>query len=92
AQQLGDAGLAVFEIHSLSARQGAASSDVQSRVHGAFSFLAGWAALAGAALGGVLGAALGPRGTIALAASGLLAVGLAWLVAAPRFGGRPTVS
>jgi hypothetical protein len=84
AQQLGDAGLAVFEIHALSARQEAASAELQSRVHGAFSFLARWAALAGAALGGLLGTALGPRATIALAAGALLAVGAGWLAAAPR--------
>ena len=87
AQQLGDAGLAVFEIHSLSARQEAAAREVQSRVHGAFTLFAGWAALAGAALGGLLGNAIGPRATIALAAGALLGVGLAWLAAAPRFGG-----
>lgn len=85
AQQLGDAGLAVFEIHALSARQELAAPEVQSRVHGAFGFFARWAALAGVALGGVLGSALGPRATIALAATALLAVGAAWLVAAPRF-------
>lgn len=84
-QQLGDAGLAVFEIHSLTARQEAAAPEVQSRVHGAFSVLARWAALLGAALGGVLGSALGPRATIALAAATLLAVGTAWLAVAPRF-------
>jgi len=84
AQQLGDAGLAVFEIHALSARQEAAVPATQSRVHGAFSFLARWAALAGAALGGALGGALGPRATIALAAGGLLGAGAAWLLAAPR--------
>ena len=92
AQQLGDAGLAVFEIHSLSARQEAAASEVQSRVHGAFSFFSGWAALAGAALGGILGSAVGPRATVALAAGALFAVGLAWLAAAPRFGARPAAS
>jgi len=74
----------VFEIHALSARQEAAAPAVQSRVHGAFSFLARWAALAGAALGGALGSALGPRATIALAAGGLLGAGAAWLLAAPR--------
>jgi MFS family permease len=84
AQQLGDAGLAVFEIHALSARQEAAAPALQSRVHGAFSFLARWAALAGAALGGALGSAIGPRATIALAAGGLLGAGAAWLLAAPR--------
>ncbi len=84
AQQLGDAGLAVFEIHALSARQEAAAPEVQSRVHGAFSFLGRWAALAGAALGGALGTAVGPRATIALAGGALLAVGVAWLAAAPR--------
>lgn len=85
AQQLGDAGLAVFEIHSLAARQRATAPELQSRVQGAFSFFAGWAALAGAALGGVLGSALGPRATIGLAAALLLGVGLLWLAAAPRF-------
>jgi MFS family permease len=84
AQQLGDAGLAVFEIHALSARQDAAAPELQSRVHGAFSFLARWAALAGAALGGVLGSTFGPRATIAVASGALLAVGAAWLAAAPR--------
>ena len=61
AQQLGDAGLAVFEIHSLTARQQASAPALQSRVHGAFSFFAGWAALAGAALGasGGFGASAG---------------------------------
>ena len=88
AQQLGDAGLAVFEIHSLTARQQATSLELQSRVHGAFSFFSGWAALAGAALGGLLGSALGPRHTIALSATALLAVGVVWLAAAPRFGER----
>lgn len=88
AQQLGDAGLAVFEIHSLTARQQASAPELQSRVHGAFSFFAGWAALAGAALGGVLGSAVGPRTTIALAAAALLAVGALWLAAAPRFAER----
>ncbi len=84
AQQLGDAGLAVFQIHSLTARQEAAAPELQSRIHGAFGFLTRWAALAGAALGGLLGSTLGPRETIALAAGTLLAVGAAWLVAAPR--------
>jgi MFS family permease len=84
AQQLGDAGLAVFQIHSLTARQEAAAPEVQSRVHGAFGFLARWAALAGAALGGALGSTLGPRATIAVAAGALLAVGAVWLAAAPR--------
>ncbi len=84
AQQLGDAGLAVFEIHALTARQEAAAPEVQSRVHGAFSFLTRWAALAGAALGGLLGSAIGPRATIALAAALLLAVALGWLASAPR--------
>jgi MFS family permease len=88
AQQLGDAGLAIFEIHSLTARQEAAAPGVQSRVHGAFSFLARWAALAGAALGGVLGSALGVRATIALAAGALVALGVAWLAAAPSFASR----
>jgi Major Facilitator Superfamily len=88
AQQLGDAGLAVFEIHSLSARQQAAAPELQSRVHGAFSFFAGWAALAGAGLGGVLGSAFGPRAAIGLAAGALLAVGAGWLAAAPRFASR----
>jgi MFS family permease len=88
AQQLGDAGLAVFEIHSLSARQRAASPELQSRVHGAFSFFSGWAALAGAALGGLLGSAFGPRHAIALSAAALLAVGVLWLASAPRFGTR----
>jgi predicted MFS family arabinose efflux permease len=83
-QQLGDAGLAVFEIHALTARQEATPPEVQSRVHGAFSFLGRWAALAGAALGGALGSALGPRATIALAAAALLATGAVWLAAAPR--------
>jgi hypothetical protein len=58
---------------------------VQSRVHGAFTFFGGWAALAGAALGGALGGAFGPRATIALAATALLAIGAAWLAVAPRF-------
>jgi len=88
SQQLGDAGLAVFGIHALTARQQAAAPELQSRVHGAFGFLARWAALAGAALGGLLGGALGPRATIALVAAALLAVGAAWLVAAPRLEGR----
>jgi MFS family permease len=88
AQQLGDAGLAVFEIHSLTARQQASAAELQSRVHGAFSFFSGWAALAGAALGGVLGSALGPRYAIALAAAALLGVGAVWLAAAPRFEDR----
>ena len=88
AQQLGDAGLAVFEIHSLTARQEATAPEQQSRVHGAFSFLARWAALAGAALGGVLGSTLGPRATIALAAGTLLAVGAVWLASAPRLARR----
>ena len=95
-QQLGDAGLAVFEIHSLTARQEAAAPELQSRVHGAFGFLARWAALAGAGLGGVLGSAFGPRATIALAAGALLATGTAWLAAphfesqrAPEDSGRP---
>jgi MFS family permease len=89
AQQLGDAGLAVFEIHALSARQQAAPTELQGRVHGAFGFLARWAALAGVALGGVLGAALGPRATIALASGALLVTGAAWLAAAPRFAPEP---
>lgn len=88
AQQLGDAGLAVFEIHSLTARQQATTAELQSRVHGAFSFFSGWAALAGAALGGVLGSTLGPRSTIALAAGALLLAGVAWLGFAPRLGAR----
>jgi MFS family permease len=78
-QQLGDAGLAAFEIHELSQRQRAAAAEVQSRVHGAFSFLAGWAALAGAALGGVLGSAFGPRATIAGMGAFLALAALAWL-------------
>jgi hypothetical protein len=85
AQQLGDAGLAVFEIHALSARQQAAAPEVQSRVHGAFTFFGGWAALAGAALGGALGTALDPRATIAVTAAAMLGVGALWLAAAPRF-------
>ncbi|MBM4383103.1 MAG: MFS transporter [Deltaproteobacteria bacterium] len=85
AQQLGDAGLAVFEIHALSARQRAAALDVQSRVHGAFTFFGGWAALAGAALGGALGSVLGPRATIALVAAAMLALGASWLAFAPRY-------
>lgn len=85
AQQLGDAGLAVFEIHELSERQAVAPPALQSRVHGAFGFLARWAALAGVVLGGVLGSAVGPRATIACAAGALLAVGGIWLAAAPRF-------
>jgi predicted MFS family arabinose efflux permease len=88
SQQLGDAGLAVFGIHALSERQAGTPADLQSRVHGAFGFLARWAALAGAALGGVLGATLGPRATIGLAAATLLAVGIAWLVAAPKLSPR----
>jgi MFS family permease len=85
AQQLGDAGLAVFEIHALSARQQAAAPEVQSRVHGAFTFFGGWAALAGAALAGVLASAFGPRATIALSAGAMLAVSALWLAFAPRY-------
>jgi Na+/melibiose symporter-like transporter len=88
AQQLGDAGLAVFEIHALSARQDAAAPGLESRVHGAFGFLARWAALAGVGFGGLLGTAFGARATIALSAAALLAAALAWLVAAPRFAPR----
>jgi hypothetical protein len=85
AQQLGDAGLAAFEIHALSARQQLTAREVQSRVHGAFTFFGGWAALAGAALGGALGTALGPRATIAFTAAALLAIAALWLAAAPRY-------
>jgi MFS family permease len=84
AQQLGDAGLAMFEIHALSERQAAVPASLQSRVHGAFGFLSRWAALAGVALGGLLGSGVGPRATIALAAGVLLAVGAGWLAGAPR--------
>jgi Na+/melibiose symporter-like transporter len=90
AQQLGDAGLAVFEIHALSARQQVTAQEVQSRVHGAFTFFGGWAALAGAALGGALGSALGPRATIAAAAGAMLALGALWLAVAPRYDERAT--
>jgi Na+/melibiose symporter-like transporter len=85
AQQLGDAGLAVFEIHALSARQVVAAPEMQSRVHGAFAFLGRWAALAGVALGGVLGETVGPRIAVACAAGAMLVAGVAWLAAAPRF-------
>jgi MFS family permease len=90
AQQLGDAGLAVFEIHALSARQQGTAQEVQSRVHGAFTFLGGWAALGGAALGGALGTAFGPRATIAAAAGAMLALGALWLAVAPRYDERAT--
>ena len=84
-QQLGDAGFVVFEIHALSLRQAAAPPDLQGRVHGSFSFLASWAMLAGAGLGGLLGEALGPRLTIAVASGAFLAIALAWWLFAPRF-------
>jgi MFS family permease len=84
-QQLGDAGFVVFEIHALSLRQAAAPAELQGRVHGSFSFLASWAMLAGAGIGGLLGDVLGPRLTIAAASGAFVAIALAWWLFAPRF-------
>jgi predicted MFS family arabinose efflux permease len=83
-QQLGDAGLTIFEVQSLSQRQAAAPPELQGRVHGAFSFLGSWAMFGGALVGGVLGDAIGPRATIAGAAALQVAAALAWLAFAPR--------
>ncbi len=86
-QQLGDAGLTIFEVQALSQRQAAAPPELQGRVHGAFSFVGSWAMFAGALLGGALGEAIGTRATIAGAAALQVAAALAWLAFAPR--GRP---
>jgi predicted MFS family arabinose efflux permease len=71
-QLVGDFGLVVVQIHSVSLVQKLAPRDQLARVNGAILFASSWAMLAGALLGGVLGEQLGNRGTLALAATILL--------------------
>jgi predicted MFS family arabinose efflux permease len=71
-QLIGDFGMVVVQIHSVSLVQKLAPRDQLARVNGAILFASSWAMLAGALLGGVLGEQLGNRGTLALAATILL--------------------
>jgi MFS family permease len=72
AQQLGDGGEVVFDVHQTSVRQGAVPAELRGRVAGAFAFVGQAAMLAGSVLGGALGTALGPRMTLVAGAFGLL--------------------
>ena len=72
AQQLGDGGEVVFDVHQTSVRQAAVPAELRGRVAGAFAFVAQAAMLVGSVLGGVVGSVLGARATLVAGALGLL--------------------
>ena len=72
AQQLGDCGEVVFQVHQSSLRQSLPPAELRARVNAGFGFLAQGAMLAGTALGALAGETLGSRPTLLLGAAGIL--------------------
>jgi predicted MFS family arabinose efflux permease len=83
-QLIGDFGLVVVQIHSLSLVQRIAPREQLARVTGAIAFGSSWAMLAGATLGGVTGEWLGSRATVLIAAATLLLAAILVARARPR--------
>lgn len=82
AQQLGDGGFVLYDITQTSVRQVVAPGRILGRVHASVRFSVLGAMLAGSLIGGALGEAIGLRGTLTIAACGVLASTL-WLILSP---------
>jgi hypothetical protein len=82
SQLLGDSGLTIFFIGSLSLRQSITPDRLLGRINASFEFLVGSVGTLGIMVGGLVGQWVGLRPAITIAAVGML-VSTVWLFLSP---------